>query len=82
MRRGRSSLRGRRSSAGRTEITIAGVTISHLNYITDTAETIAKCFELLITAGSSAVWARAEGSTLTITARALGSAGDAITIAA
>ena len=67
---------------GRTEITIAGVTISHLNYITDTAEAIAKCFELLITAGSSAVWAVAEGSTLRVTARALGSAGEAITIAA
>lgn len=67
---------------GRTEITIAGVTISHLNYITDTAETMAKCFELLIAAGSSAVWARAEGSTLRITARALGVAGNAITIAA
>jgi hypothetical protein len=67
---------------GRTEITIAGVTISHLNYITDTAETIAKCFELLITAGASAVWAAAEGSTLRITARALGSAGNAITISA
>jgi hypothetical protein len=58
------------------------VTIAHLNYITDTAESIAKCFELLITAGSSAVWATAEGSTLRITARALGSAGEAITIAA
>jgi hypothetical protein len=67
---------------GRTEITIAGVTISHLNYITDTAATIAKCFELLITAGSSAVWAKAEGATLRITARALGSAGNTITIGA
>ena len=67
---------------GRTEITIAGVTISHVNYITDTAETIAKAFELVITAGSSAVWARADGATLTVTARALGSAGNAITIAA
>jgi hypothetical protein len=67
---------------GHTEIAIAGVTISHLNYVTDTAETIAKAFELLITAGSSAVWARADGATLTITARALGSAGNAIAIAA
>src|SRR5262249_43503569 len=44
---------------GRTEITIAGVTISHLNYITDTAATIAKCFEQLITAGAAAAGARA-----------------------
>ncbi len=67
---------------GRTEITVAGVTLSHLNYITDTAETIAKAFELSITAGSSAVWARAEESTLRITARALGPAGNGITIGA
>src|SRR5581483_9321372 len=60
---------------GSTALTIAGVTIPHLNLITDTAENIAKCFELLLTAGSSAVWARAEGATLTITARALGEAG-------
>jgi hypothetical protein len=67
---------------GRTEIAIAGVAISHLNLITDTAEAIARCFALLITAGSSAVWARADGQRLTITARALGTAGDAITLAA
>jgi hypothetical protein len=67
---------------GRTEISIAGVTISHLNYITDTAESIAKCFELLVNAGSSAVWARAEGAVLRITARVLGSSGNAIGIGA
>jgi hypothetical protein len=67
---------------GRTEVTLADVTISRLNYITDTAATIAKSFEQLITTGSSAVWARAEGSTLRITARAVGSAGNAVTLSA
>jgi hypothetical protein len=65
---------------GHTDLTVAGVTISHLNLITDTAESIAKCFELLITAGSSAVWARAEGSMLTINARSMGTGGNAISI--
>jgi hypothetical protein len=65
---------------GWTRLTIAGDTISHLNLWTDTAETIAKCFELLITAGTSAVWAKAEGSALRITSRAMGEAGNAITV--
>src|SRR5207302_10532525 len=42
---------------GHTEITIAGVVISHVNLITDTAESIATCFELLLTAGRAAAWA-------------------------
>ncbi len=65
---------------GRTELTIAGVTISHVNLITDTAESIAKGFELQLRAGSSAVWARTNGATLTITARGLGTAGNSIGI--
>src|SRR4029079_13092779 len=64
---------------GSTAIVLAGTTISTLNYISDTAETIAKAFELLITAGSSAVWAHADGAVLTIVARALGVTGNAIT---
>lgn len=63
-----------------TSVTISGVTLWHMNYLTDTAESVAKAFELLINAGSSAVWARAEGSTLHITARALGAEGNSITI--
>ena len=46
---------------GWTKIKIGETEIAHLNYITDTAETIAKAFELLLTAGTSAVWARADG---------------------
>jgi hypothetical protein len=65
-----------------TKITIAGTEIAHQNYITDTPETIAKAFELLLGAGSTAVWARAEGPVLTITARMIGTAGNAITLSA
>jgi hypothetical protein len=65
-----------------TEITLAGSTITHFNLIGDTAESIAKCFELLITAGSSALWAEADGATLRITARAMGEEGNGIELAA
>jgi len=65
-----------------TEIVLGGSTIHHLNLIGDTAETIAKCFEFWITAGSSGVWAEANGSTLTITARAMGNAGNSISLVA
>ncbi len=67
---------------GTTQITLAGSVISHLNLIGDTAASIAKCFELWIAAGSSAVWAQANGATLTITARPMGIEGNAIGIAA
>ncbi len=53
-----------------------------MNLIADTAASIAQCFALLIAAGSSAVWARADGATLTITARALGSSGNGLTLTA
>ena len=65
-----------------THIDIAGTVIQHVNLTSDTPESIAKCFELLIAAGTSAVWAHAYGATLTITARSMGAAGNAIAIAA
>lgn len=65
-----------------TTITLGGTPISHLNLISDTAASMAQCFALLIAAGSSAVWARADGATLTITARALGTSGNGLTVAA
>jgi hypothetical protein len=67
---------------GTTTLTLAGTPISHLNLWTDTAESIAKCFELLITAGTSSVWAHADGATLTITARAGGASGNGMSITA
>jgi hypothetical protein len=65
-----------------TQITLAETTIQHVNLTSDTAESVAKCFELLIAAGSSAVWAHADGAALTITARAMGVAGNSIGISA
>ncbi len=65
-----------------TTITIAGTSIQHLNLIGDTAEGIAKCFEFLLSAGSSAVWAQADGAALTIMARTMGATGNTITIRA
>jgi hypothetical protein len=65
-----------------TTVTLAGTPLEHVNLIGDTAQSIAKAFEFLITAGSSAVWAHADGTTLTITARTMGSQGNGLTIAA
>ena len=56
--------------------------LDHLNLIGDTAESIAKCFELLINAGSTGVRASSAGAVLTITSRVMGAAGNAIGIAA
>ena len=67
---------------GTTEITVSNTAIRHLNLVGDTAQGIAKCFELLLTAGSSAVWAQADGGILTVTARTLGSAGNSLTLGA
>ena len=61
---------------------ISGVVIHHPILVGDTPERIAKCFELLITAGASAVWGSTDGATLTITARAMGTEGNTITISA
>jgi hypothetical protein len=65
-----------------TTVTLAGTPLEHVNLIGDTAQSIAKAFELLIAAGSSAVWANADGTTLTITARTLGLGGNGLTIVA
>jgi hypothetical protein len=64
-----------------TVVTLAGTALQHVNLIGDTAQSIAQAFEFLITAGSSAVWAQANGTTLTITARTIGSGGNGLTIA-
>jgi hypothetical protein len=63
-----------------TTVTLAGTPLQHVNLIGDTAQSIAKAFELLITAGSSAVWAHADGTTLTITARTMGLGGNGLTV--
>jgi hypothetical protein len=63
-----------------TTVTLAGTPLVHVNLIGDTAQSIALAFELLIAAGSSAVWAQANGTTLTITARTLGAGGNGRTV--
>jgi hypothetical protein len=65
-------------SGGKTEVELDGTALQHWNLIGDTAESIATCFELLINAGSSEVWAQASGASLTITSRLLGSSGNSI----
>lgn len=64
------------------QITIAGTVYSRVTLITDTLESVAKAFEYLINNGSTAVWAQASGAVLTIQARALGTAGNDISLAA
>jgi hypothetical protein len=63
-----------------TTVTLAGTPLQHVNLIGDTAQSMAQAFEFLITAGSSAVWAQANGTTLTITARTMGTAGNGLTV--
>jgi hypothetical protein len=65
-----------------TQVFLGPTPIAHLNLIGDTAQSVAKCFELLINAGSTGVWAHADGATLTITARTMGADGNAIAISA
>jgi hypothetical protein len=57
-------------------------TIQHLNLIGDSTETLATAFALLLNNGYTGVWAQASGSQLTIYSRAMGTQGNAITLAA
>lgn len=59
----------------------ANTVIEHLNLIGDTTETLATAFALVLNNGYTAVWAQASGSQVTIYSRAMGLAGEAITIA-
>jgi hypothetical protein len=65
---------------GATTILLGATSISHINLIGDTAQSIATCFALLINAGSTGVWAQANGAILTITARAMGTQGESINV--
>ncbi|HWQ54853.1 MAG TPA: hypothetical protein VN442_14295 [Bryobacteraceae bacterium] len=64
-----------------TELWLGSTATTHLNLVGDTAESIAKAFELEINAGSTALWARAEGAVLTLSARAMGAAGNGLAVA-
>jgi hypothetical protein len=69
-----------------TEVTITlgpdTTHLQHLNLIGDTAESIAKAFELVINDGFTAIWAESSGALLTIHARVMGEEGNAIGLAA
>ena len=65
---------------GQTEIELDGTSLQHWNLIGDTAESIATCFERLINAGLTEVWAQANGASLTITSRIPGLAGNSIAL--
>ncbi len=66
----------------KTAITLAATPIEHQNLIGDTVESIAKCFELLINAGSTGVRASSDGAVLTIRSRIMGVAGNSLNISA
>jgi hypothetical protein len=63
-------------------VNISGTDFTRVLFVTDTPETVAKSFELLINNGSTGVWAESSGSVLTIHARGMGNAGNSITLAA
>jgi hypothetical protein len=65
-----------------TRVSLGPTSVDHLNLIGDTAASIATCFALLINAGSTGVWARAEGAVLTITSRLMGISGNELSIGA
>jgi hypothetical protein len=65
-----------------TQVFLGPTPIEHVNLIGDTAESVATCFALLINAGSTGVWAQADGAVLTITSRLMGSAGNTMAISA
>lgn len=65
-----------------TSVDLGGTLLQHVNLIGDTAESVAICFALLINAGSNSAWAQANGATLTITARSLGTAGNGLLVSA
>jgi hypothetical protein len=69
---------------GYTEIDIgtapSQATFQHLNLAEDTAQSIALALAQRINQGASAIWAAANGDTLTITARTMGVAGDGLPV--
>jgi hypothetical protein len=65
-----------------TSVVLGGTRLHHVNLIGETAESLARCFALLINAGSNSLWAQSDGGVLTLTARALGTEGNGFSISA
>lgn len=59
-----------------TQISLGPTSIPHINLLGETPANVATAFALLINAGSTGVWAQANGAVLTITARGMGLAGE------
>ncbi len=66
---------------GRTDNTTTTM-LQHLNLVGDTAATVAKAFELQINSGYTAIRAEADGTTLSIYSRSMGTDGNKITLSA
>ena len=64
------------------QVDIDGTVYNRLTLSTDTNDSIAKAFEFLINNGATGVRASASSNVLTITARLLGTAGNALTLSA
>lgn len=60
----------------------AQIAVTHLNRVGDTAETLAKAFELEFNRGYTGIRAEAAGNRLTIFARAMGAEGNMVTVSA
>src|SRR5207249_11329535 len=58
------------------------VTLQHVSLITDSAESVAKAFELVINNGYTGIRAQSSGAVLTIYSRAMGAEGNSITLSA
>ncbi|MGD0498511.1 MAG: hypothetical protein ABSC23_08740 [Bryobacteraceae bacterium] len=65
-----------------TNLQVDTAAFQHLNLVADTAASIAKAFELELNAGATAVWGRAQGATLTIWSRTMGTAGNGMAVTA
>jgi hypothetical protein len=65
-----------------TTVSVGTTAFQHVNLIGDTAESIAKCFELLINSGATGVRAEASGGLLKIMSRIMGTAGNGVPLAA
>lgn len=67
---------------GRVGDPASEILVRHLNLYGDTAETVAKAFELEFNRGYTAIRAEAVGTTLTIFARAMGDTGEVVSLSA
>ena len=64
-----------------TQVWLGPTVLTHLNLIGDTPVSVALAFALLTNEGATGVWAQANNGILTITARAMGSDGNGLTLA-